>query len=271
MWLTNDLKRLQQERRIGLPVRSIGERPFYPYTTIGRTGLDHLQECLERIHLEGVPGDLAACGAWRGGTAIFMRAFLEAFERRGPASLGRRQLPRARRRTMAPERRKVKRTRFTNLVADLNHVRRGFDRFGLFDRRVRFLQGRYADTLPDAPIGELALLHLGDDDAERTTEALESLYDRLAPGGFVIVEHHDAPGCRRAVEEFRRRRGIDEPIRRADWTGASWRKPPDAPVVVEAPAASHEEADRAPLPAPVAGLTRDSVGRRRLLRHAARG
>ena len=71
----------------------------------------------------------------------------------------------------------------------------------------------------------------------------------------MVIEHHDAPGCRRAVEEFRRRRGIDEPIRRADWTGASWRKPPDAPVVVEAPAASHEEADRAPLPAPVAGPT----------------
>ena len=79
MWLTHDLKRIQQERRIGLPVRSLGERPLYPYTTIGRTGLDHLQECLETIQNDGIPGDLAACGAWRGGTAIFMRAFLEAF------------------------------------------------------------------------------------------------------------------------------------------------------------------------------------------------
>jgi cephalosporin hydroxylase len=249
MWLTNDLKRLRQERRIGVPVRSIGDRPFYPYTTIGRTGLDHLQDCLETIHAEAVPGDFAACGVWRGGTAIFMRAFLDALQIekrkvwvadnfRGPAEREESGKPKGRR------------TRFENLVADLNHVRRGFDRFGLFDERVRFLQGRYAATLPDAPIGELALLHLGDDDAERTTEALENLYDRLAPGGFVVIEHHDEPGCRRAVGEFRQRRGIEEPIHRADWTGASWRKADDGPVAVEAPAPPREQADRAPVPTP---------------------
>ena len=45
--------------------------------------------------------------------------------------------------------------------SDLNTVRDGFARFGLLDDHVRFLQGPPADTLPDAPINQVALLRIG--------------------------------------------------------------------------------------------------------------
>jgi cephalosporin hydroxylase len=251
MWLPVDVRRLQQTRQTGAAVRTLAGRALFPYTTVGRSGLDHLQECLETIRRESTSGDLAACGVWRGGTAIFMRAFLEAYD------VEERLVWVADRFSGVPESPdttdpSAKPRRFPELVGDLNQVRHGLDRFGLFDERVRFLQGSFADTLADAPIGELALLHLGDDLEETAAEALERLYDRLVPGGFVVVEHYDAPGCRRAVDQFRAKRGIQGPVTRADWTGASWRKVDSGTRRVSMAQPTPRQLNRAPLAEPAA-------------------
>ncbi|MEU6149357.1 TylF/MycF/NovP-related O-methyltransferase, partial [Actinosynnema sp. NPDC047251] len=47
--------------------------------------MDNLQECVEAVIRDGVPGDLVETGVWRGGASIFMRAV-----RRGGARLPRR-------------------------------------------------------------------------------------------------------------------------------------------------------------------------------------
>jgi cephalosporin hydroxylase len=256
MWATRDLNRLQRERHTGIPVRRLGDRPFYPFTTIGRTGLDHLERCLDSIREEGVEGDLAACGVWRGGSAIFVRAYLDAYGMDG------RNVWIADTFTGPAERNESqeqagKRQRFTNLVADLNQVRIGFDRFGLFDDSLRFLQGSYEETLADAPLDRLALLHIGDDDEERCATALELLYERVAPGGFIVAEHYDAEGCRAAIDGFRARRRIEGSLDRADWTGVSWQRAPDeAQAEPRLDPAIGGSGDRAPLarPAPERAL-----------------
>ena len=247
------LEQLQETRRTGIPVRELAERPVFPYTTIGRSGLDDLHECMEAIRAEAIAGDLAACGVWRGGPAIFMRGFLEAHEIPGTRvfaagtfagppdpALGRDSEPEAR--------------RFPTLVADLNLVRDGFARFDLLDDRVRFLQGQLSDALADAPIEELALLYLGEELAETTADALDALYDKLALGGFVIVSGCDLPGCREAVERFRIEKRIDEPAIRVDWGRLAWRKEaaPSSRVRGTGSVARHRELRRAPL-APVIG------------------
>src|SRR5471032_1319633 len=50
------------------------------HTTIGRERLDQLHRCLDEIARDKIPGDVIEAGAWRGGTAIFMRAYLLAHE-----------------------------------------------------------------------------------------------------------------------------------------------------------------------------------------------
>ena len=90
---------------------------------------------------------------------------------------------------------------------------------------MRFLPGLFADTLPDAPIGRIALLRLDADLYSSTMDGLEALYDKVASGGFVIVDDYWAlPSCREAVDEFRARRGIAAPIERINWTVIHWRK-----------------------------------------------
>ena len=56
-------------------------------------------------------------------------------------------------------------------------------------------------------------------------DALSALYRKVSPGGFVIVDDYGCiPACAQAVDEFRRREAICDPLLRIDWTGVYWRK-----------------------------------------------
>ena len=60
---------------------------------------------------------------------------------------------------------------------------------------------------------------------ESTIVALDALYPRLRPGGFLIVDDYGAvPACRQAVQDYRAKHGIAEEIVEIDWAGVYWRK-----------------------------------------------
>ncbi len=194
---------------------------FVPYTDMGRTRLDHLERCLDAVRLGDVPGDLVECGTGRGGGAIFMRAWIDGHE------LPDRTVWVADHFRSAPEPRKaphLPRQGVAGFQADLNLVRDGFERFGLLDDRVRFLQGHLSETLPGAPVHEVAVLRLGRGLGDEAGDALRHLYDRIAPGGFVIVDDVVGSPTHQAVEAFRAERGITEPLDQIDAHARGWRK-----------------------------------------------
>ncbi len=198
----------------------------FSHTMIGRKRLDNLTGCLDRIRADGIPGDLAETGVWRGGAAIIMRGYLAAWDmpdRRVWAADSFEGLP-------PPSRPEdagldLSAAKMPILAVPLEEVQRLFAAYGLLDDRVVFLKGWFRDTLPTAPIERLALLRLDGDLYESTMDGLTSLYDKVSDGGFVIVDDYgDLEPCRRAVDEFRTARGITDPIERIDWTGVYWRK-----------------------------------------------
>jgi O-methyltransferase len=199
--------------------------PASAETMIGLLRMDNLHALLLDVIQRRVPGDVAEIGAWRGGATIFMRAVLRAYrdaKRRVwvadsfegyprpdpvefPADAGGRHW-------QEPE-----------LIVSQLDVKANFKRYGLLDRRVRFLSGWFRDTLPKAPIDKLALLRIDADMYESTTVTLRSLYPRVSLGGYVIVDDYGAaPSCRQAVDDFRREHAIGEPLRPIDWTGVMW-------------------------------------------------
>jgi O-methyltransferase len=196
-------------------------------TMIGLRRLDNLHRCITAVLTRGVEGDFIETGVWRGGATIFMRGALKAY---GDSSrvvwvadsfAG---LPEP-----DPERFPAdsddQHWTYDELAVSLPEVQRNFARYGLLDEQVRFLEGWFRDTLPAAPIERLAILRLDGDMYESTWVALESLYDRVSHGGFVIVDDYGAVGsCRAAVDDFRARRGIDEPLQEIDWTGVFWER-----------------------------------------------
>jgi hypothetical protein len=90
---------------------------------------------------------------------------------------------------------------------------------------VRFLAGWFRETLPTAPIERLAILRIDADMYEATSLALHHLYPKLACGGYVIVDDYGVlQGCRRAVDDFRSRHGITEPVQPIDRAAVFWQR-----------------------------------------------
>jgi O-methyltransferase len=196
-------------------------------TMIGLKRLDQLHRAVETILREQIPGDFLEAGVWRGGAAIFLRAALQAYGDRSRTvwladSFAGLPRPDARYPADAP----FSHWRWNSILAiSLEEVRGNFARYGLLDERVRFLPGWFKDTLPGAPIERIALLRLDGDLYASTMDALMSLYARVSPGGFVVIDDYGAlPECRRAVEDYRQREGINAPLEAIDWAGVYWRK-----------------------------------------------
>ncbi|KAH8067533.1 macrocin-O-methyltransferase [Aureococcus anophagefferens] len=135
--------------------------------------LNLLQAAVEDVCARGVAGDVAECGVFRGGTAALAAAALEAF--------------------------------------DASDSRRVFA-VGAGER-LRIVKGPFAASLPAAAEpARVAVLRVDADTFEGTRDALDHLYDRVAPGGLVIVDDYHLGGCRRAVREFREARGVAAPL-----------------------------------------------------------
>lgn len=201
--------------------------PLDAETMIGNKRLDNIRRCIEDVLHRGVPGDLIETGVWRGGAAIFMRAVLKAHgvvERNVWAADSFRGLPQ-------PDAEKYPHDAGSNfwkdreLAAPLDVVKKNFERYGLLDGQVKFLEGWFRDTLHCAPIERLSVMRLDGDMYESTMDALDALYPKLSPGGYVIIDdYNDIPECRAAVEDYLEKHEIEADILEVDWTAVYWRK-----------------------------------------------
>ncbi len=227
-YLENHEVMLVSRRTVDPAVRDIGgDWPSEAETMIGMQRLRQFGLAVGQAVAESVEGDVLEAGVWRGGACILARGALEALSdptRKVWVADSFRGLPKPDPGRYPADEGDPHWT-FTDLIVGRPEVEANFARYGLLDERVRFLEGWFEDTLPSAPIERLAVLRIDGDMYGSTTQALEALYPRLSPGGFCIVDDYGAiAGCRAAVDDFRRRHGVTEPIEQIDWTGIVWRK-----------------------------------------------
>lgn len=219
---------LAASRRVGrFPQRNI-HRSGFSHTMMGRLRLDSLQACLDDLLARRIPGDLVECGVWRGGGCILMAGWLEAHgirDRRIVVADSFEGLPEPSHASDAKL--DLSKDKFPELAVSLQTVQDNFAAYGLLDHdRLRFVKGWFRDTLGTAPSERIALLRLDGDLYESTRNILDPLYDRVSPGGIVIVDDYALPMCRQAVEDFFAER--NEPVPETfqiDWTGAFFIKP----------------------------------------------
>ncbi len=199
--------------------------PSLSFSMIGSVRMRNLRYACETVLLDGIQGDFIETGVWRGGACILMRGILEAYGddiRRVFVADSFAGLPSPDTENFPADAGDQHHT-YSQLQVSRAEVENNFRRFGLLDERVFVLEGWFKDTLPSAPIDQLAVLRLDGDMYESTIEALEALYHKVSYGGFVIVDDYVLTPCAKAVNDFRERYGVTSPILPIDGTGTYWR------------------------------------------------
>lgn len=201
--------------------------PLTALSMIGRKRMDNLRVLTREAVESGIPGDLVETGVWRGGACIYMRGILHILgdrDRKIWVCDSFEGLPLPDPKYPADDGLDLK--QYGQLAISQEEVEANFARFGWLDDQVRFLKGWFKDTLHSAPIDRIAVLRLDGDLYESTMDALSGLYERVSPGGFVIIDdYHAFEACRDAVHDYLGRIGGALPeIHEIDGTGTWFRK-----------------------------------------------
>ena len=90
-----------------------------------------------------------------------------------------------------------------------------FRKFDLLDENVKFVEGQFVDSLPMVrdELTEVSILRLDGDMYESTMNILFNLYEKIAIGGFVIVDDQTFDAGNKAITEFRTMHKITEEIK----------------------------------------------------------
>jgi hypothetical protein len=196
------------------------------HSMIGKKRLDNIQFCIETVLVEEIEGDFIETGIWRGGACIFMRGILMAYNVTDRVIWAADSFEGVPAPSLAQDTNfDISRDVLPILAVALEEVKELFERYGLLDDHVKFLKGWFKDTLPVAPIEQLAILRLDGDLYESTMDALNPLYEKVAQGGFIVVDDYGScPPCKQAINDFRATHSINDELITIDSQSVYWRK-----------------------------------------------
>jgi O-methyltransferase len=213
-------------------------RPCAPFTMTSVERMYALWQAVRYVHRDAIAGDVVECGVWRGGSSMLAALTLldlgedsrtlwlyDTFEGMTEPTEHDVDLTGAR---MVDEW-GTHRGQTEDLIfayGALDEVKRNMASTGYPTERLRFIQGKVEDTIPAEIPDRIALLRLDTDWYESTRHELEQLYDRLAPGGVLIVDDYGHwAGAREAVDEYFARADVAPLLSRIDYTGRIGIKP----------------------------------------------
>jgi len=168
--------------------------------------LKGLYRLAREVERKGIVGDFVECGVYRGGSAAILGHALKR-------STMARQLwlfdsfqgmprPTEADGPSAP-------ALEGDFVGDEENARRLLRKVGAPLDRVKVVAGWFHETFPSVAIPRVALLHIDADWYESVRLCLERFYDAVEPGGMVVLDDYfDWPGCKAALDDFGRARGL---------------------------------------------------------------
>jgi hypothetical protein len=178
--------------------------------------IDQMHMLIKNIIKSKVPGDIIETGVWRGGMCMWIKALLNynnnydrhlwLFDVFGPFPKAKHSIDKK----IDP----IVRILFDK-VPNVSQVKNNFRKFNLLDDKVHFIQGDFADTIPNTQIvNGIAILRLDGDYYDSTLIVLENYYKLINSGGYVIIDDYNNKhlGCKTAVDEFRLKNNITNTI-----------------------------------------------------------
>ncbi|MDT5019318.1 MAG: O-methyltransferase [Mycobacterium sp.] len=186
-----------------------------------------------------VPGDLAECGVWRGGSVMLMAYTLlsrgctdrtiwlyDTFDGVSmPDDNDVHEMSGRLARDILDETERSQDDPFW-AVAPRALVESNLRRTRYPMHRFRFVEGDVRATIPGEAPASLSILRLDTDWYQSTRHELEQLYPRLSPGGVLIVDDYGYwRGARKATDEYFQTVNNRPLLNRIDYTGRIGVKP----------------------------------------------
>ena len=183
-----------------------------PYTMTSGDKLFALITAVRHVARVNLRGDIVECGVWRGGSMHAVARTLlscgvtdrelylfDTFEgMTEPTEKDRRGDT-----TAAELLAKADKTQNVWAIASFDDVQQGVRTLDYPTEKFHFVKGPVEETIPDGAPQSIALLRLDTDWYESTRHELEHLYDRLVPGGVLIMDDYGSwQGAKEATDEF---------------------------------------------------------------------
>lgn len=200
-----------------------------PYTLTSPERICALVDAIHYLEKYEVPGDVAECGVWRGGSMMAIALALLNIGRKDRKlflydTFEGMTLPTEHDKSFdgrsALEQLNAQ-PRGTGIwcEADERDVRANLTSTGYPTDQVKLIPGRVEETILKYRPEKLALLRLDTDWYESTKIELEYLYPLLAVGGILIIDDYGHwQGAKRAVDEYFDKHGIKAFLHRIDYT-----------------------------------------------------
>lgn len=185
-----------------------------PYTMTSGEKLFALITAVRHIVASGLEGDIVECGVWRGGSmhAVAHTLLAQSDKERdlylfdtfaGMTEPTDRDVSLARGKTAADLLEMSSKDAHVWAVASLEDVNEGLATLDYPQERFHCVEGPVEKTIPVGAPERIALLRLDTDWYESTRHELEHLYDRLVPGGVLIIDDYGSwQGSKEATDEF---------------------------------------------------------------------
>ncbi|UUV07256.1 TylF/MycF family methyltransferase [Ruegeria sp. YS9] len=202
--------------------------PSVAFTMVGSKRLANVRAMVESVIGNQIPGDFVETGVWRGGASIFAKAVLFTYgqnDRRVVLCDSFQGLPEPNE-ELYPHDKGSDFHKYDALAVSADSVRANFEKFGLLDDNVVFIEGFFKDTMPLVPSEQIAVLRLDGDMYESTIDPLRHLFGKVSKGGWIIVDdYHVVPAAKAAVHDYLDEVGYQPPaINEIDGVGVYFQK-----------------------------------------------
>jgi O-methyltransferase len=219
---------IQKPSRESLKVAKLILKVKPTFTMVKSRNLVNLFSLVEKVNAMNLPGDIVECGVWNGGASAMM-AFaclntevprhriswlFDSFEGLPPPG---------------PKDGKTENKYFFYGMCkgSVQSVEKVFGKLCLSLDNVRIVKGWFDTTLTSAAVDRIAVLHIDADWYDSVKYVLETFYEKVVPGGFVVLDDFGYwDGCNRALEDFISQRNLSGIVlQKVESTGAFFQKP----------------------------------------------
>jgi hypothetical protein len=198
-----------------------------PFTMTSIERMYALYQATRYVVEREVPGDVVECGVWRGGSSMLAAMTLA---RAGDEQRALHLFDTFEGMTRPTEEDGGEAfAEWSRLQDDdvnrwcyaaLDEVEGNMRSTGIGSDRVRLIQGRVEDTIPEAAPTSIAILRLDTDWYQSTYHELRHLFPRLSPEGVLIIDDYGRwDGARQAVDQYFEETGERILLNRIDPTG----------------------------------------------------